>query len=150
MDFLLISERVTDDPIEFLMTDQIRRYTKAFENTQPFLIVGGKVHDDRWCGTGSISRVPYFAVSPKGVAEFISHSVYFAFLVLVGTRLIKRKPSIRYVTNPYGHYTLGTLAVVIARITGRKAVVRVASSVSEISARPQVQFKFAYPMLARV
>ncbi len=146
----MISERATDDPIEFLMTDQIRRYTKAFENAQPFLIVGGKVHNDRWRGTGFISRVPYFAVSRKGVAEFVSHFIYFVFLVLVGAHLIKRKPNIRFVTNPYGHYTLGTLAVVIARITGRKAVVRVASSVSEISARPQVQFKFAYPMLARL
>ena len=150
MDFSVVSERVIDDMTEAMMIGRIRRYTATFENSRAFLIIGGKVHDNRWRRIGSISRAHYALIGRKGLAEFVAHLVYFASLVFVGTRLTKREPSIQYVTNPYAHYTLGTIAVVLAKITGRKAIVRVGSSISELLTRPGIRYRIIYSILLRL
>ncbi|MGD0177531.1 MAG: glycosyltransferase [Candidatus Bathyarchaeia archaeon] len=147
MDFLIVSERVTDDPTEAMMIGRIRRYTSTFENSRPFLVIGGKAHDSQWRSIGPISRAHYGVVGRQGVPEFIAHLAYFASLIFVGAKLAKRKPSIQFVTHPYAHYTLGAIAVVLAKITGRKAIVRVGSSISELLTRSGIRYKIVYSIL---
>lgn len=71
-------------------------------------------------------------------------------LFLVGVYTTKEKRNIQFITNLFGHYTLGVVVVALARITGRKAIVRVASSVTEILARPGLTYTVFYPIMKRL
>ena len=133
-----------------MTVDKVKRYTRAFSGLCPYLVVGGRINHELWSKSGRLVEATYAPLERAGIGEFVGHILYFVSSFLVAVRASKENRNIQFVTNLFSHFTLGVVVIAIARTTHRKAVVRVASSASQILIRPGLRYRVLYPILKRL
>ncbi len=128
MQMLVLSEKVPRG-MEGVTFDKILKYAMAFESEFDKIHV---ITSHDYSARASVSeKLNFHRASWRETSGFLgifTHILYLTNVFCTGSKILRKEKDITIVTNSWGHYTLGPLAVMLAKLAHRKGVVRVAGS----------------------
>ncbi len=150
MQMLVLSEKVPGG-MEEVNLNKILRYAMSFESEfDKIHIITSYNYSKKFDFSKKLNfhRVKWVETK-SSLPGFFFHLLYLAGVFYRGLKILKNDKDIIVVTNSWGHYTQGILAVSIAKIMRRKSIVRVAGSLDVGAMTFKRRFGFSINPLLR-